>query len=90
MPDIGRVTTLAGEIVQQRIAAYQKTMADQAAATTGGDAAQRERKAAYQAVRASQPQDYPAARAAFDASYGPEEWQKQQRLGLRRDEKAGI
>lgn len=85
MPNLVRVTEMAMEIIEGHMAAMLDELAQQA--EDADQQPQRQKAAAYDAVRQADPAQYAQLRAEFDATYGPEEWGYQETLGLRREER---
>ena len=87
MPDLIAITKRTQEIVLERFMRWHDDLKQQA--QKAKDAPQREKRAAYEAMRATMGPEYDAARAAYDQQYGPEEFGRQVGLGIRRDERDG-
>ena len=93
MTDIIAITQRAADIVRERteatLAALQQQQNDTGGNKGKGDAAQRRKRAAYDAVAASASGEFAPARDAFEAREGEGEYGRQQGLGLRRQAREG-
>lgn len=85
MPDLIAITKRTQEIVLQRFMRWHDDLRQQAQKSK--DAPQRQKRAAYEAMRQTMGPEYDAARAAYDQKYGPEEFGRQVGLGIKRDER---
>ena len=88
MPNIFKVTKRAQEIVRDRTLRWYEDLQYQAsvgASDQSGDALQREKAAAYEAVTMERdPVRFMMGMQQFTAQYGEEEWQRQGHLALQR------
>ncbi len=91
MPNVVKVAQRSLEIIAQRYTRVMQELEEAAAeAEKLQGPSQEQKRAAYDVVRMSAtPEAYVAARQAFDAEVGPDEYNYQETLGLRRQEKQG-
>lgn len=85
MPDLFAVTKRAQEIIAERFDRWHEDLQQQG--QDAYQAPQADKRRAFAEVQQASMADYPAARAAFEEQYGPEEWRRQSALQQRREQK---
>lgn len=90
MPDLFALTQRTQEILVERHRQWQKRLEDAAAQYRESVGTQREKRAAYEAMRAMMGPEWEAARAQYDQKYGPEEFGRQLGLGISRERRSAA
>ena len=90
MPDLVSHTRGVVEMVVAQFARDLEGVLSAIVENKDTDIPQKDRRAAYEEVAQASPQEYDAVRDAVDTRYGPQEYERQETLGVQRERRRGT